>query len=733
MTLIFPFETEVIFRPPEYFWLVFLLPFLIIPIVWEWFKRNKTIFDDPWNRVHFSTSKIPTMSERIFWWIACAVATGFLVVAYANPERVTTEWERVFKQIRITFILDISGSMKKAEDISPNRLEASKEVIRNLVMAFEYDKELKGKYPIALIPFSGAALPYYTQFTISRDEFLNHLESLDIETITKRGTSLWAAVKAYDELLLANLARDPKTLDLGILISDGGKEEGKKEKALLPKEIANLRDPYRTPYFLLSGERIITRSKEPIKKVVIHSVGVGKVEVDNSGKRVVKPVNLKNRDKLGTFLGYQHLVDNDTKSPIETSTLDEQVLRELAEAGGGKYWHFSDKDTIFKEFKTLILNSRHEIDRIPHYQHESARSWFLVPSFIIFYFLFGYGQWLMKIARWLIKGIKVVFSVAFLIILISSSVEGYDGAKIKEISEKSPNVVSVEAYKFGDSKEKGSYGTGVIISLSNVGEFVVLTNDHVVNGADRIYISFYKRNIKLEAIIIGEDPGLDIAILKIPETPRGIIAAKLGDSSLLNHGDEVYALGNPFGFRSITAGVITALEFHDWRYIVSQTPLNPGNSGGPLFNKNHEVIAINTAIAQGSNLINFSIPINYIKRIIPRLIREQVVRHGKLGFEFDDSFIIPFYFFKDHNIPYPPRREEIMISKLSSTVTETTINIRKGDVISKFNGVSYTKAKDLSIKIFFDHRPGDRVSLTIERNGQVFERAIILQKEEPTR
>src|SRR3989344_703994 len=471
----FPFATEIVFHPPEQFWLVYLLPLIVIPVIWEWCKRNKAIFDDTYNRVHTSTSKIPTTARRVYWWVTCAVATGFLVVAYANPEKITTEWERVFEQIRVTFILDISWSMKKAEDVSPKRLEASKEVIRNLVKSFERDSDLKGRYPLALIPFSGAALPYYTQFTTSRDEFLSHLESLDIETITKRGTSLLAAIKAYDELLLANPARDTKTLDLGILISDGGKEEGKKEKALLARAIADLRDPYRVTHFLLSGGKIIARSKEPIKRVVVHSVGVGKVEVDDSGKRVSKPVHLKNRDKSGNFLGYQHLADDDIKSPIETSTLDEQILIELSKAGEGKYLHFDNKEALIKEFKTLILNSRKEVDGIPHYRYESVRSWFLTPSFIIFYFLFGYGQWLMKIARRLMKGAMALFSAVTLIILASHSVEGYDGVKMKEIFDKGSNVVLIEAYKSNGNNSNG--GTGVVIPLSNAGEFAVLTNN----------------------------------------------------------------------------------------------------------------------------------------------------------------------------------------------------------------------------------------------------------------
>ena len=374
---------DLVFLPPERFWFSFLLLLLVIPIVWEWRKRKKVLSSDE-IKLYLSTSRIPTARKRVCWWIAFAAAAGFLVAAYANPERTVTDWERVFEQVRITIILDISRSMKKAEDVEPNRLEAAKDVVRNLAAALESDPELKGKYKLALIPFSGAALPYYLPFTVSRSEFLSHLESLGTETIAKRGTSLWAALLAYDELLLANPSRDAKTIDLGILISDGGKEEGKKERALLPQAASDLRDPYRAAHFLSSGERIIVRQREHRRNVVLSTVGIGMAE----------PVPLKERDKAGNFMGYQHLIEGDPKSPVDTSTLDEEILKELAKAGGGQYRHFTDRETIFKEFKTLILAHRLEADKIPYRRYESARAWFLAPSFIIFYFLFGYGRWL---------------------------------------------------------------------------------------------------------------------------------------------------------------------------------------------------------------------------------------------------------------------------------------------------------------------------------------------------
>lgn len=397
-TIYLPVALELVFRHPSRFWLALIFVPVFLLVFWEWRIRRK-VLNDPGIALHRSTSSFPTFFRRARWWSGWFAATSLVVVAYAYPEKVLYDWERVFERIRLTFILDISLSVKKAEDILPNRLEAEKQVVRDFTAMLEHDKELKGKYSLALIPFSGAALPYYLPFTTSRDEFLSHLDAMDTDTITRKGTSLWAAIRAYDELLFSKPARDKETADLGILISDGGKEEGKKERALLPQTIDGLRNSYRLPYFTRSGERVIIQAKEVQRRVVLNTVGVGKVEIDAEGKRIAKPVPLINRDKSGNLMGYEHEKENDPKSPVLTSTLDEQILREVAERGGGVYKHFSDRETILREFKDFVLSNRVEVDRIPHPRYESVRAWFLVPAFVIYYFLFGYGGWIIRLTR----------------------------------------------------------------------------------------------------------------------------------------------------------------------------------------------------------------------------------------------------------------------------------------------------------------------------------------------
>ena len=109
---------------------------------------------------------------------------------------------------------------------------------------------------------------------------------------------------------------------------------------------------------------------------------------------------LKKRDRSGNFLGYEHVNEKDSTSPVLTTELDERILREIAEErGGGVYWHFTDREALLREFKNFVIKYRKETDRIPLRRYESVRAWFLTPVFTILYFLFGYGGWLLRIIR----------------------------------------------------------------------------------------------------------------------------------------------------------------------------------------------------------------------------------------------------------------------------------------------------------------------------------------------
>ena len=183
-------------------------------------------------------------------------------------------------------------------------------------------------------------------------------------------------------------------------------------------------------------------------------------------------------------------------------------------------------------------------------------------------------------------------------------------------------------------------GSGVIVRDAG-NKVYILTNHHVVNGAEEIAVTLYDDR-HFDAELVGSDPRRDLALIKI-ETNEAVPVAKLGDSDDLYVGDWVFAVGNPMGFEStFTGGIISALEreadissdvsFTD--YIQTDAAINPGNSGGALVNLKGEVIGINSWIATqsgGSNGLGFAIPINNAKKAIDDFIKSGSVEYGWLG------------------------------------------------------------------------------------------------------
>lgn len=297
--------------------------------------------------------------------------------------------------------------------------------------------------------------------------------------------------------------------------------------------------------------------------------------------------------------------------------------------------------------------------------------------------------------------------------------------KMLEIKEQSQNVMLVYA------SGSGGTGTGTVIATAE-GDTYILTNNHVIEGSlsGRAWLIF-ENGKKTEVEIIGRDPAADLAILASPELPRGVAPVTFGGG--LRVGQQVYALGYPFGVRSVTFGYINVVEsLRIWPFVWTQTPLNPGNSGGPLFNEKREVVGVNTAILP-SNIaigggISLVLPIDYVKRILGRLTRERIVRHGVVGFELDDSSRVLPVFFEKRGLSYSSARDGIIVINVSPGLPAAQANIREGDLILRWNGVLFTKARDLKAKIFFDHRPGDEVTVTVERDGQTFDRRFRLSE-----
>lgn len=268
---------------------------------------------------------------------------------------------------------------------------------------------------------------------------------------------------------------------------------------------------------------------------------------------------------------------------------------------------------------------------------------------------------------------------------------------------------------FGDTPQqefrRRGLGSGFIISDDGY----IVTNNHVVDKAQDIQV-ILEDGKKYKAEIVGKDAKTDIALLKI-EPEGDLHAVELGDSDNLKIGDWVMAIGNPFGLGyTVTAGIVSAkgrslgLGAYD-DFIQTDAPLNPGNSGGPLFNLKGEVVGVNTAISARGQGIGFSIPINMASHVIDQLKESGKVTRGWLGViiqaitpEIAESIGLP-----DTN--------GALVADVSEGGPADKAGIRRGDVIVRFDGQDIRDYTDLT-KLVAMSDPGTEVELGIIRDGE---------------
>ena len=200
------------------------------------------------------------------------------------------------------------------------------------------------------------------------------------------------------------------------------------------------------------------------------------------------------------------------------------------------------------------------------------------------------------------------------------------------------NTTSYQQDWWGGVQEGKGNGSGSVIDASGH----ILTNNHVVEGAQKLTVSFGGDKV-YPATVVGRDPDTDLAVIKITPPAEGLTVIPLGDSDKLSVGQKVLAIGNPFGLdRTLTTGVISGLQrpirARNGKPIdaavQTDASINPGNSGGPLLDKYGKMIAINSQIlspAGGSVGVGFAIPVSTAKRVVPQLIQFGEVRRPKLG------------------------------------------------------------------------------------------------------
>ena len=264
-----------------------------------------------------------------------------------------------------------------------------------------------------------------------------------------------------------------------------------------------------------------------------------------------------------------------------------------------------------------------------------------------------------------------------------------------------------------ERKQQG-VGSGCIISQ----EGYILTNNHVVEGADQIKVKLADGK-ELDGRIIGRDPKTDLALVKI-DGASDLKPLKLGDSEALKVGNWVVAVGSPFGLeQTVTAGIVSAKGRvigsgpYD-NFIQTDASINPGNSGGPLINMQAEVVGINTAIMASGQGIGFAIPINMAKDIVPQLEKTGHVTRGLLGVGIQD--LTP----ELANSFGLKETQGALVAKVVSDSPAEKAGIAQGDVIVTFNGQLVKGSKDLS-RIVAATPVGQAVAVQVMRNGKTID------------
>lgn len=264
-------------------------------------------------------------------------------------------------------------------------------------------------------------------------------------------------------------------------------------------------------------------------------------------------------------------------------------------------------------------------------------------------------------------------------------------------------------------------GSGFLVSPDGY----ILTNNHVVNDAQQISVTMHDGR-EFAARIIGQDPNTDVAVIKIDA--QGLPFLTLGDSTDVEQGQWVVAIGNPLGLQAtLTVGVLSAkgrnnlniTRFED--YLQVDAAINRGNSGGPLLNMDGQVIGINTAIANNATGIGFAIPSNMAQHVMEQLIQKGTVERGYLGLmmqpltaDLADTLGLS-------------KAEGALVTEVIENSPAAIADVRPGDVIVRYDGQAVENPARLSKAVAMS-QPGHRARLMVVRDGHYLELQIELKR-----
>lgn len=275
------------------------------------------------------------------------------------------------------------------------------------------------------------------------------------------------------------------------------------------------------------------------------------------------------------------------------------------------------------------------------------------------------------------------------------------------------------------------YGSGVVISSDGY----IVTNNHVVDGATKIEVTFNDKH-KRTATIIGNDPSTDLALIKVDT--KGLEYLTFADSDKVRVGEWVLAVGNPFNLTStVTAGIVSAKARNInilgdgstiESFIQTDAAINPGNSGGALVNMDGELIGINAAIASRTGSYegySFAIPSNIVKKVIEDFLQYGSLQRAYLGVSIVE---ITEELAKNKGIT---EMSGIYIMEVSENGGAKDADIKDGDILLSVNDMTVNSNSQL-IGVIGQYRPGDKVMVKIQRNGEILEKIVTLKNLEGT-